>query len=456
MNVYLLITVFAVGALSSLIVSLLTDYVKNETLRYESVRNKEKLIESRRKMFEKSLKLSSMPDDFQLSVFDAEIVPVNVDESPSSVLDTSSPDNTIEALATLNAALEMNNSGKHLKAIKLFQHAMALSPEHPDILNHYGEFLEEVERKLVEADYHYSRALAFSPQHSRATQNRQRTTPLVNKIDNSFLTRIDRKRDNLLNIPDSSSGLRRIKKEAYFQYIYHSLGIEGNSLSLAQTRMIVETRMAVGGKSIAEHNEVLGLDSALKFINSTLVHRIGAITLDDILEIHRRVLGFVDIFEGGRLRATQVFVGNHIPPGPTRVQLLMDEFIHWLNAAETLSLHPIRFAALAHYKLVYIHPFSDGNGRTSRLLMNLILMQAGYPPIIIRKQDRIKYYDYLQQANEGDVRPFIRFIAQCAEQTLDVYLWATSTSEPAPSDLPQLEDDGRTIIVQHQESIAVL
>jgi len=293
----------------------------------------------------------------------------------------------------------MNNSGKHLKAIKLFQHAMALSPEHPDILNHYGEFLEEVERKLVEADYHYSRALAFSPQHSRATQNRQRTTPLVNKIDNSFLTRIDRKRDNLLNIPDSSSGLRRIKKEAYFQYIYHSLGIEGNSLSLAQTRMIVETRMAVGGKSIAEHNEVLGLDSALKFINSTLVHRIGAITLDDILEIHRRVLGFVDIFEGGRLRATQVFVGNHIPPGPTRVQLLMDEFIHWLNAAETLSLHPIRFAALAHYKLVYIHPFSDGNGRTSRLLMNLILMQAGYPPIIIRKQDRIKYYDYLQQAN---------------------------------------------------------
>ena len=91
MNVYLLITVFAVGALSSLIVSLLTDYVKNETLRYESVRNKEKLIETRRKMFEKSLKLSSMPDDFQLSVFDAEIVPVNVDESPSSVLDTSSP-----------------------------------------------------------------------------------------------------------------------------------------------------------------------------------------------------------------------------------------------------------------------------------------------------------------------------------------------------------------------------
>ena len=88
----------------------------------------------------------------------------------------------------------------------------------------------------------------------------------------------------------------------------------------------------------------------------------------------------------------------------------MKDFVRWLNSAETLSLHPIRFAALAHYKLVHIHPFSDGNGRTSRLLMNLILMQSGYPPVIIRKQDRGKYYDYIQQANEGDVRPFIRLV----------------------------------------------
>jgi Fic family protein len=269
--------------------------------------------------------------------------------------------------------------------------------------------------------------------------------------------------------------LRRIKKEAYFQYIYHTLGIEGNTMSLAQTRTIVETRMAVGGKSIMEHNEVLGLDAALKYINSTLVHRIGAITFEDILEIHRRVLGFVDLFEGGRLRSTQVFVGNHIPPGPSEVQLLMKDFVRWLNSAESLSQHPIRFAALAHYKLVYIHPFSDGNGRTSRLLMNLILMQSGYPPVIIRKQDRAKYYDYLQQANEGDVRPFIRleafnfnwavipidyiflfsscrFIAHCAEQTLDVYLWATTEHRTSIAELAQegQEDDGKTIIVDQQ------
>ncbi|KAH8345375.1 hypothetical protein KR084_008274, partial [Drosophila pseudotakahashii] len=88
------------------------------------------------------------------------------------------------------------------------------------------------------------------------------------------------------------------------------------------------------------------------------------------------------------------------------------------------------YAALAHYKLVHIHPFIDGNGRTSRLLMNTLLMRAGYPPVIIPKQQRSKYYHFLKLANEGDIRPFVRFIADCTEKTLDLYLWATS-------DLPQ-------------------
>lgn len=167
----------------------------------------------------------------------------------------------------------MKKTGKHTKAVKLFQHALALSPRHADILTHYGEFLEETEQNLLEADYHYSRALAFSPSHTRALVNHQRTGPMVDELDNNFLKRIDQKREDLLNVPEGSSGLRRIKKEAYFQYIHHTLGIEGNTMSLAQTRMIVETRMAVGGKSIIEHNEVLGMDAALKVcsINSAVL-----------------------------------------------------------------------------------------------------------------------------------------------------------------------------------------
>lgn len=101
---------------------------------------------------------------------------------------------------------------------------------------------------------------------------------------------------------------------------------------------------------------------------------------------------------------------------------LFQDFVQNFN----LEILFYRYAALAHYKLVHIHPFADGNGRTSRLLMNMILMQAGYPPVIIHKQHRHKYYENLQIANTGDVRPFIRFIAECTEQTLDLFLWATS------------------------------
>ena len=95
-------------------------------------------------------------------------------------------------------------------------------------------------------------------------------------------------------------------------------------------------------------------------------------------------------------------------------------------------MHPIEFAAIAHYRLVVIHPFYDGNGRTSRLLMNLILMQAGYPPVAIQIDDRLRYYETLELANNGDIRPFIRFIAECTERTLDEYLLAT-IEDPAHS-----------------------
>lgn len=193
-------------------------------------------------------------------------------------------------------------------------------------------------------------------------------------------------------------------------------------MTLSEIRHIIETRYAVPGKSLQEQNEAIGVDAAMKFINTTLLSRMGAIAVGDILEIHRRVLGYVDPVEGGRLRTNQVFVGHHIPPHPHDLQRHMEELVQWLNSEEALQLHPVEYAALAHYKLVYVHPFVDGNGRTSRLLMNLVLMQASYPPITIRKEQRAEYYAALDTANEGDVRPFIRFIAKCTEMTLDTLL----------------------------------
>ena len=163
-----------------------------------------------------------------------------------------------------------------------------------------------------------------------------------------------------------------------------------------------------------------------------MCNQIGRLNLQDLLDLHLRVLGFVDPPQAGRYRTTQVFVGEFTPPPPVDVPLRMEEFVSWINSGEALRMHPIEFAAIAHYRLVVIHPFYDGNGRTSRLLMNLILMQAGYPPVAIQIDDRLRYYETLELANNGDIRPFIRFIAECTERTLDEYLLAT-IEDPAHS-----------------------
>ncbi|GAB1862488.1 Protein adenylyltransferase Fic [Camponotus japonicus] len=413
--------VFISGVAVAVIAALLTQYLRNLSIGHDEDEFRHVFI--------------PLPSENILNVYD--------DSKLTSALGNTELDKvqvqniaalTTEALTSLHLALEMKLSGKKNKAIKLFQHAVALAPCHPDILNHYGEFLEHTQNNIIKANEFYVRALTYKPNHEGALMNSQRTARVVEELDRMTLRRIDDKRNALSMIPDNNVALIRAKKEAYFQHIYHTVGIEGNTMNLEQTRAIVETRIAVSGKSIDEHNEILGLDAAMKYINATLVNRVGSISIKDILEIHRRVLGHVDPVEGGEFRRTQVYVGGHIPPGPDDIHYLMEEFALWLNSEQAIRMHPVRYAALAHYKLVHIHPFADGNGRTSRLLMNMILMQAGYPPVIIHKQYRHKYYENLQLANTGDVRPFIRFIAECTEQTLDLFLWATTTySQQVPA-----------------------
>ena len=184
------------------------------------------------------------------------------------------------------------------------------------------------------------------------------------------------------------------------------------------------------------------MDLALQYVNCTLVNRLGSITREDIFEIHRRVLGFVDPIEAGQLRQHQVYVGSFIPPSADEVPGYLDDFLLWLNSLEdTRDLHAIELAAIAHYKFVYIHPFIDGNGRTGRLLMNLILMRSGFPPVIIKKSERLAYYSYLDQANDGDIRPLIRFIARCTERTLSEYIQQSQISTSTGQELSLTDND---------------
>ncbi|XP_046389105.1 protein adenylyltransferase Fic [Ischnura elegans] len=420
MNRLAISAVFISGIAFAVVVSLLSDYFRTLSCedRYESVD---------RKQFKA---FSPLPDESQLNVVDEGtlgLVLLNYHLAENKKEKPESQALVAEAVASMNAARELRLTGRHDKALKLFEHSLALAPRHPDILTHYGEFLEEAKGDILRADQLYRRALCISPSHPLALARSRAAAPAVNKLDRLSLRHLDSLRDALARAasPGDPPGLRRAKREAYFMHIHQSAALEGNTMTLAETRSVVETRQAVPGRSVAEHAEIVGLDAALKYVNTTLAHSVGNVNLTLILEIHRRVLGFVDPLEAGRFRRTQVFVGSHIPPPPKDLPALMETFVAWLNSDAAMHMHPVRHAALAHYKLVALHPFADGNGRTSRLLMNMILMQAGYPPVIIHKRDRHRYYETLQWANEGDVRPFVRFIADCTKQTLDSYLWAT-------------------------------
>ncbi|GMS98977.1 hypothetical protein PENTCL1PPCAC_21152 [Pristionchus entomophagus] len=105
----------------------------------------------------------------------------------------------------------------------------------------------------------------------------------------------------------------------------------------------------------------------------------------------------------------------------------MEELIEWLNCESTAEIEPVERAAIAHYKLVLVHPFVDGSGRTSRLLMNLLLMRSGFPPVILPVEDKALYYTLLHTANLGDLRPFVRFVAKHTRNTLQKYLELSST-----------------------------
>ncbi|KAK2713243.1 hypothetical protein QYM36_009198 [Artemia franciscana] len=222
----------------------------------------------------------------------------------------------------------------------------------------------------------------------------------------------------------------RIDKEN--QYIYNSASIEGNTLTLKHVK-ITKLRDAVNYPNInllkIDVNEIIGLKDALDYLQSILLKKEKEISEEVILKLHYHVLGRVNPKESGVYRRVQVTVGDYMCPHPRRVKSLMDKFYKWLNSDDARKLHPIKYAALAHFKLVSIHPFVDGNGRVSRLLMNLILMKKNYPLVIIHRSNRSEYYQAIRDANLGDISSFVRFIAEETEESLDFILSAISPGD---------------------------
>ncbi|MBI4785767.1 MAG: Fic family protein [Chloroflexi bacterium] len=215
------------------------------------------------------------------------------------------------------------------------------------------------------------------------------------------------------------------KLREYFvvAWTYHSNAIEGSTITLAETRAILLDGITVNGKPLREHLEVINHSHAIDFVEA-LAQKDEPLTEMAIRQIHALVLRTIDDENAGSYRRGNVYItgSNFVPPDAVAVPSLMYDFGHWLASDEANRLHPVEFAALAHFRLVDIHPFVDGNGRSGRLLMNLMLMRAGYPPAIVRAEDRVAYYDALEKAHAGDTRDFVGLMAQAVERSLDVYV----------------------------------
>jgi Fic family protein len=226
--------------------------------------------------------------------------------------------------------------------------------------------------------------------------------------------------------PLPSDVARKLKEYFDVEWTHHSTAIEGNTLTLQETMVVLKHGLTVGGKSLSEHLEVADHKKAIDFVES-LAHVRCPVTETDVQQIHALVMAGIDDATAGKYRAVQVRIGGsrYLPPPPSEVPRRMAQFIAWLEQAEVPAVHLITLAAKAHLEFVTIHPFVDGNGRTARLLQNLLLMRRGFPPAIIRVEERFDYYRALEQAQmgEGD-EAFLHLIAQAVERSLDVYLEA--------------------------------
>ena len=226
------------------------------------------------------------------------------------------------------------------------------------------------------------------------------------------------KLDGLRPLP--SETLARLDAWYDVELTYTSNAIEGNTLTRQETAIVLEKGITVRGKPLKDHQEAVDHFDALKFVRA-LVDEDRRITEADVRDLHRLVVARTLKDEAGQYsqHPRRIAGSQSVFPNPVKIPALMEEFGLWLgNAPSTPDV-----AIEAHLKLVSIHPFSDGNGRTARLLMNLVLMRGGYPPIVIRPEDRADYLDALEVAQvKQDTNQYTDFMLGRLDAALDDYL----------------------------------
>lgn len=224
--------------------------------------------------------------------------------------------------------------------------------------------------------------------------------------------------------PISPAIIDRLKDDFTVEWTYNSNHIEGNTLTVAETKMILSDGITIGGKTLREHFEVVNHQKAISYLEE-LVDQQSCLRSIDLLNIHGLVLhNIMDEF-AGRIRQGMVRIigANFTPPNAGKVSGLLDELVSYVNNNPS-DFDIVTLASVFHHRFVWIHPFVDGNGRTARLAMNIILLRSGYPPAYILTKDRNKYINALNRANTGDYSKLTLMMHQAVERSLNLYILA--------------------------------
>ncbi len=222
--------------------------------------------------------------------------------------------------------------------------------------------------------------------------------------------------------PLPSELVKNLRKDFLVKSTFHSNAIEGNTLTIHETKAILEDGITIVGKSMREHLEAINHKQAI-ILTEEIVKNKDVLSEILIKELHAIILHGIDQSNAGTYRKHDVIISeaSHTPPSYIEVPQLMENLMVWYN--KKTKLHPLEKATMLHSKFVNIHPFVDGNGRTARLLMNLELIKSGYLPIIIESEQRFTYYEVLDiAAVEGDYTPFVQFIADYEKHELQRYV----------------------------------
>ncbi|MGI6466864.1 MAG: Fic family protein [Sphaerochaetaceae bacterium] len=235
-------------------------------------------------------------------------------------------------------------------------------------------------------------------------------------VVDSLKDKIDKKR------PFPKNSIASLHDKIVLEWTYNSNAIEGNSLTLSETKVVLEG-ITIGGKSLVEHLEIINHRDAILFVEQLVANQ-KILSEWDIKNIHALILKEIDNQNSGKYRSENVVISGakHTPPKHYKIVDLMQQLIHQYNGSWK-DYHPIVRATLFHGEFVKIHPFIDGNGRTARLLLNFELIRSGYAPIVMKVENRIQYYEVLDAAHTTmDYGPFIKMVEKLVVESEELWL----------------------------------